>query len=600
MHFRIFYAKIFVKMTNLYTPASIAPSEHFVRHSLDPTRDISTHQAPKMQQWNGWYLLAVVASSPVEIASERRLPQEDIRRQASTTATAPTSANDLRPSRSNRGYPFSTAGVPILREATAADGTEQAQGLNYEPLASASASLDNFLLSELTSNERDSSGARSSGRASIPSTTEIIPPLRTQIVYRYYPRQKVRSVSSGSIPFMLIGPNVEHWKVTCQQLSARGFHVIAVGPRDEFTLDEHSRNEGPGIVLQLLDSLKWNQVVLVGCDRESILAIAAAMQLAPHRVVGLILCGKLQESEELLSSDSGGSRPASRSPHAKASSLELDRFLHHGLRCPFTIVWDGNTERTWVPSLLSDDTVENVASSGGGGSLQRHRTIIIGGGTAPHRRRPEIFAWVLTRFVEEKIAPPVLHATPLTARRHSSTHRSLGSAGTTTASAPPYTRNDTSLPHLWTPSSWLPIPWRVDEMFNEESMVVFGRIAATALFYGITLRVLFYQYDNVRGCCDMFAGALGNIFSGLKRRVSKLWSAVLFLRHLPQLFQRRQSDGDDTATLQSIPSHVDQTNSTAVNEDLAPTNPDKAPSSPEPLPRNDVVRPFFFLDHVVA
>jgi len=29
------------------------------------------------------------------------------------------------------------------------------------------------------------------------------------------------------------------------------------------------------------------------------------------------------------------------------------------------------------------------------------------------------------------------------------------------------------------------LPWRVDEMFNEESFVVFGRVAATALLYGM-------------------------------------------------------------------------------------------------------------------
>ena len=39
----------------------------------------------------------------------------------------------------------------------------------------------------------------------------------------------------------------------------------------------------------------------------------------------------------------------------------------------------------------------------------------------------------------------------------------------------------------------LPVPWRMPEMSNEESFVVFGRVAATTLFYAMVMKVSFYQ-----------------------------------------------------------------------------------------------------------
>lgn len=476
------------------------------------------------------------------------------------------------------------------------------------------------------------------------------------LVYRYYPRLKKRTVASGSIPFLLMGPNVDHWKGTGQQLSARGFHVMAVAPRDGIVTaaaaaalsasssgnnnsskeveeedddnatirDKSSQDSNQQeqqrpqsmdeinaglVVLQLLDALKWNQVVLVACDTEAaIVAIQAALQFSPHRVAGLILCGNIHDDISKLLAVVMGRTPAlytnnSNNKGTRAESMfELDRCLHDRLQCPFTIVWDGNTETEtdWTRTLLQSEEPaydaglvvgsSRSSSSTSGASQQHHhhhhRTVIIGGGSAPHRRRPGIFAWVLTRFVEEKIAPPAVRPTDVYRNRQLQQQQQQ------------QRQHQTFIPFSkWSPNWRYPsfplLPWRVNEMFNEESMVVFGRVVANAVFYAITIRVLFYQYDNVREGFDILAMTQRNLAAAAKNRTSNLFSFLVSIGNFPQRWKHKSNGSSGKLTTDNGCKIEDIDNDSSVEESTDSTN------ESEPEPEIDL-RPFFFLDHVVA
>jgi hypothetical protein len=434
-----------------------------------------------------------------------------------------------------------------------------------------------------------------------------LPPLRTPIVYRYYPRQKSRTVAAGSIPFVLLGPNVDHWKVVGQQLSARGFNVIAVGPnepRDTGTAtaplsppttveedDEERYGQGPALLWQLLDSLRWNQVVLVGCDKEAAWAIEAALHLAPHRIAGLILCGTLEEAERIFIN-------APDVPRSNRPLLELDRFLHERLACPFTIVWDGTLEErkpVLLPSLYANNDASSLLFSTPPATAMmntQHRSVMIGGGTAPHRRRPGIFAWILTRFVEEHLAPPAPELQSSSLR-------------TARSRRPKEATPKTALLPLWFSSSpiWrftssrIPVLWNVDDMFNEESMVVFGRIVATAIFYAISLKVILYQYGNVRDLMDIILSTHRSFVTTMNNRVSTVGSLLLRIVRLPFLcaawFWYRTESPVPPKEEKGEPKNdaSDESEESYAKEDEE--DEDKPP------PEKDV-RPFFFLDHVVA
>ena len=297
------------------------------------------------------------------------------------------------------------------------------------------------------------------------------------LVYRYFGRNQALTHSYGSTPFLLLGPNADHWKVAGKELSSRGYNVMAceralsAEEASAASGESHlhhglSRRDSALLVLNLLDALKWNRVVLVGCDRQTLVAIEAAMQLAPHRVVGVVLCGNLPLVEDLLSEEEhlGG-----------ASASSVDEYLKQHLRCPFTIVWDGAIPPLVEPSgsqtqSSSDDTSADFATS--------TRSLILGGGSAPHRRRPELFAWALTRFVEERVDQKD--------SRRRERRRPV----------PSEEKDDEEPDQLPNSKQWS--PFRIGELFSPGSMVVGGRIIATALFYGIVMKTLIFQYENIR------------------------------------------------------------------------------------------------------
>jgi pimeloyl-ACP methyl ester carboxylesterase len=397
------------------------------------------------------------------------------------------------------------------------------------------------------------------------STRKIISP----VVYRYYGRKKSRTHASGSVPFILLGPNVDHWKVTSQELAKRGFNVIAVGPRDEESAIRHAerREEGPDLILQLMEALKWNKVVLVGCDTESTLAIQAAMELSPDRVVGLILCGQLESAENVFD-------PHHRNVHGK---FALDHFLHGVLRCPFTVVWGGDGAQS-APSTKPSEGHSTADPA------EDHRYLVIGGGSAPHRRRPELFAWILTRFVEKKIAPAI-DVKGGTQRRY------IGNRKRSTTGQGPV----------------IDLPWHIQDIFNEESFIVFGRVAATALFYIMAVKVLFYQYDNfvltvgmvssarqrafktMQSAWDSLLLAKQNVFASISHLFALLGSPLFYFR------KSRTMEQAEEQSKESVPTE---------HKEISDEPEDDRTQDKEEGDEDDVeteeVRPSSFLDHVIA
>jgi len=252
----------------------------------------------------------------------------------------------------------------------------------------------------------------------------------------YYAEQALKYYYFGggrarnSIPFVLLGPSIDHWKTVGYNLAARGFCAfacqrVAASGGDRYQLSRL----GSSLIMDVMDSSSWQKVILVGCDEESALAAAAAMLLAPDRVAGLVLCGDVSSVESLFRDGEGHT---------------VDTFLLQHVNCPSTIIWNGVT----LPPKI------------GGEYLEKNRCLILGGGIAPHRRLPDLFAWELTRFVEERVAPHPDRKHPSRPKRK----RRL-------------------------------LPRPLLEMFSPENFVGTGRLIANVIINITILRVALYQ------CC---------------------------------------------------------------------------------------------------
>jgi pimeloyl-ACP methyl ester carboxylesterase len=393
------------------------------------------------------------------------------------------------------------------------------------------------------------------------------------LAYRYYSRKRARPPSAGSIPIVLLGPNADHWKVTSQQLQHQGFSVIAcerVVPEGQ----DRSPYAEPydQLIRNLLDALRWPNAVVVACDEEAVLALQAALQMAPDRIAGLVLCGNLKASHQFAARflEGGGTR----------STLALDTFLQRYLACPFSIVWDGDTSGT-DETLLPTESLPLSETD-----LFPHRSLILGGGTAPHRRRPEQLAWVITRFVEEQIAAQQVSRSP--ARE----------------------------PHKpKVVEAGFQLPLGLSTVFSQEAMVVTGRVLATTLAYGIALKIFLYQYGSVRSGIFDFQSKLHEIlytpekiataFVGLFRWIPRLMGRLCGTTVAPtpaeeaktekdQVDERVLEDQDNNRTdskeFGEDDNHGDATDADEGNDD-----------DHDPMEREEhIYGPLFFLDHVIV
>lgn len=289
------------------------------------------------------------------------------------------------------------------------------------------------------------------------------------ITYQYFGRSRSRVHTADSIPFILLGPTVDHWKVVGQTLASRGFSVMAC-ELDKNEQNVAAREQGKNLILAVLDALRWNRAIIVGCDSEATLAIEAAIQLAPERVKGLVLCGDLSAADQLARRAATIDTERLRNFHKqedKKRHIALDSLLSTYLECPYTLIWDGDVAQ--APKASSESPSKNMNS---GDMFRFNRCLILGGGTAPHRRRPEQFAWALTRFVEEKVAP---RNVPLQISH-----------------APDKASSEAKRRAAWRSQ----VPGFVESMFSQGSLLVAGRVVASIIFYVTAMKIAVYQYGK--------------------------------------------------------------------------------------------------------
>jgi hypothetical protein len=350
----------------------------------------------------------------------------------------------------------------------------------------------------------------------VPSKTSLVPePQRdaseimnrkdnqsNPIIYRYFGRSRARSSRSDSISFIVLGPSADHWKVVGKILAARGFNVMVcertkeqkIKSSENFTVkdadgQEHDVVEGEALTQAVLDALKWQKAILVGCDQEAVLAMEAALRLAPDRIAGLVLCGDLSSLQEHIEKQFSALNSSS---DLMDEEVTVDTFLEDNVDCPCSIIWDGDAS-SWSTSN-SEDLPSSMGVSRVKGSDGGNRNVIIGGGLAPHRRLPEQFAWTLTRFVENHVSPhsqdngignelsameqleqqvdnEINLSTSMTRKLHSGVWRDI-------------------LPPRFTKA--------VDEVFAPGSLLVTGRVIATAIIYLSITRASLFQYHNIK------------------------------------------------------------------------------------------------------
>lgn len=426
------------------------------------------------------------------------------------------------------------------------------------------------------------------------------------VVYQYFGKSRSRGggalsshhqssshADDASLNFILLGPNVDHWKTVGQTLASRGFNVMACErmiDKDSDGNPNHNHNlanqyeDAPELVLEILDALKWNKAVLLGCDDESVLAMETAMMLAPERIAGLVLCGDL----------TGANRFAMEVGDART----LDSFLNRNLECPFVVVWDGGLRSVASGSNNAYGAAIDKSSSPFDENDVDGRCVILGGGSAPHRTKPEYFAWVLARFVEEKLehhprdyVGGKMRQPMVESSSSSMDDNDRVKAGQTQGRI---LRN-------------LNLPFGIHSVVSPEGRLLLGRAVAAAIFYTTCMKVLFVQYGVLKvGVISVKSGVFS--VEALRRKIFQATGAfVLNFGYIPRLFKfsfkRTEKAGEDDAGSSS--SNTVPTEDKENNENI----PNSTPASPEVDGTDDSrkeddnedsirVKPLFFLDNI--
>lgn len=369
------------------------------------------------------------------------------------------------------------------------------------------------------------------------------------VVYQYFGRSRSRVHTADSIPFILLGPTVDHWKTVGQTLASRGFSVMAC----EIVESEKSGDpeEGKNLILAILDALRWNRAIIVGCDSKAMLAIEAAIQLAPDRVKGLVLCGDLTAADQMARRAAALDTERltkSNKQEDKKRHIALDSLLNAYLECPYTLVWDGDVAQ--APKGSGDYS---------GDMFRFNRCLILGGGTAPHRRRPEQFAWTLTRFVEEKVAP---RSVPLQIRASENGNRGEK-------------------------QGYWKLPGVLENVFSQGSLLVTGRILASLIFYVTAMKIAVYQYESLRGGV-VSINSLVQYVNSSKQKV--LQSFASFFRNPFVIFsllgRRRSSRVGSKAVVIYEGNALDETGKSSDEEDVAGSH-ESASETEEEQPIDD-------------
>lgn len=344
--------------------------------------------------------------------------------------------------------------------------------------------------------------------------------LHSPVVYQYFGRSRSRVHTADSIPFILLGPTVDHWKTVGQTLASRGFSVMAC----EIVEEPDQPEQGKNLILAVLDALRWNRAILVGCDSKAALAIEAAIQLAPDRVKGLVLCGDLSQADQLArraaAVDTERLRKFTNKEDEKRH-IALDSLLNTYLECPYTLVWDGDVAQ--APKTFGDTSNMNS-----GDMFRFNRCLILGGGTAPHRRRPEQFAWALTRFVEEKVAPRSIPLQIHAADTGNSQNNRHGM--------------------MWRFNVFAAF----ENLFSQGSLLVTGRVVASVIFYITAMKIAVHQYESLRGGVVSINSLVQCINSSKQRVCGNVGAFIRNYGYIFSLFSRKRSTGKELEVYKEV------------------------------------------------
>mmetsp|Transcript_13335 Transcript_13335/g.28012 ORF Transcript_13335/g.28012 Transcript_13335/m.28012 type:complete len:568 (-) Transcript_13335:151-1854(-) len=415
----------------------------------------------------------------------------------------------------------------------------------------------------------------------------------SSVVYQYFGKSRSRGAHShqqsqtddASLNFILLGPNVDHWKTVGQTLALRGFNVMACERMIDKDGDGNPKHnlanqyeDAPELVLEILDALKWNRAVLVGCDDESLLAMETAMMMAPDRVAGLILCGDLTEANGFAMED--------------GETRTLDSFLHRNLDCPFVIVWDGGL-RSVAPGSSSYEATKKSSSPFDENDLDG-RCVILGGGSAPHRTKPEYFAWVLARFVEEKleyhprgyVGGKMRQAMAESSMKENDRVKMGQNQGG-------FLRN-------------LNLPFGIDSVVSPEGRLLLGRAIAAAIFYTSCMKVIFVQYRLLKVGVISVKNSV-DLVDVLRRKIFQaIGGFVLNFGYIPRLFKfssRKTEEAGEDGVGSGKGVHTEDKESNGNTSNSMPTSPDvddTDDSQKEDEDSEDIleIKPSFFLDNI--
>jgi hypothetical protein len=271
----------------------------------------------------------------------------------------------------------------------------------------------------------------------------------------------------------------------------------------------------------------------------------------------------------------------------------LDTFLHRILDCPFVIIWDG------------DGTPEVVSGSSARAAVETDnaRCVILGGGSAPYRTKPEQFAWVLTRFVEEKL-------------EYHPMHDMNGSEGPD--SPPPRYPSNPVRQSRGGILQKLNLPFAIDSLVSPEGRLLLGRAVAAAIFYASIMKVLVVQYGILRAGLISVKTSVDSV-DALRRKLFHAVSAFVWnFGYLPRLFKfslkkTREMDEDDISSRKSdseetvekkeigVSSPPDsQTNFDSKSEEVDFEVSDAETEEPPEQEERSRFKPFFFLDNIIT
>ena len=433
------------------------------------------------------------------------------------------------------------------------------------------------------------------------------------IIYRYFGRSRTRSIRADSIPFIVLGPSVDHWKQVGRILASRGFNVIACerihdqnnSLKDNSDSSSKDGEEGEALVLAILEALKWQRAILVGCNTDSVLAIEAALRLAPDRVAGLILCGDLTKMEGHLKGEFQSILAENSEMEDEShENMSIDGFLRDFVECPCRIIWDGDVSN-WDggQGKLSPVTVVDEVDRDG-------RSVIVGGGSAPHRVLPEQFAWVLSRFAEKEVGFASDYAPYKNKVEEKLTTQLIANKDGWKDNGPisqvgmAYNRLRSNIWKDMLPDT---VTRRLENIFSPGTVLVSGRAIATVIIYLTVAKVSLFQYKNIRSIQSSYLS-----LTTWETQVGRVIRSArnLSFASLPRLLKSRRRiirfddtiENNESEELNSkdidekiVPEiEIELKDENQVEEDAEDLNPPNDPFDSGPMQK------FWFLDQIIS